>query len=47
MADTEQKPLTSRLSETLFSSVANPESETARWRRTFDRHAKEGPDGVK
>ena len=44
MAETEQKPLSSRLSETLFS---NPESEVSRWRRMFDRYAKEGSDGVK
>lgn len=44
MAETEQKPLSSRLSETLLS---NPESEVSRWRRMFDRYAKEGPDGVK
>jgi hypothetical protein len=40
----EQKPLSSRLSGSLLSS---PESEVSKWRRMFDRHAKEGPDGVK
>jgi len=44
MAEAEQKPLSSRLSETLLS---NPESEVSRWRRMFDRYAKEGSDGVK
>lgn len=45
--ESEQKPLTARLTDTLKSTVTNPESEIARWRRTFDRHAKDAADGVK
>lgn len=44
--ETEQKPLTSRLTDTLKSTVPSQESEITRWRRTFDRHAKES-DGSK
>lgn len=54
MAQSPQEPLSSRLSSTLkatagslTSSVKPAESELARWRRTFDRFAKEEIDGQK
>ncbi|AAW42258.1 mitochondrial inner membrane protein, putative [Cryptococcus deneoformans JEC21] len=54
MAQNPQEPLSSRLSSTLkatagslTSSVKPAESELGRWRRTFDKFAKEEVDGQK
>lgn len=54
MEKSPQEPLGSRLSSTLkatagslTSSVKPAESELVRWRRTFDKFAKEEVDGQK